>query len=106
MERRFALVLLASVVFIGPRVICQHDARSPSGIIQVHLVLLGEADMFVSVEVFHCLIEHRTQAIGILRLHWASPMVSLLHCAWAELIATCFALLVLPLAMVVCLSLA
>jgi hypothetical protein len=30
----------------------------------VHLVLLGEADMFVPVELFYHPIEYRTQAVG------------------------------------------
>ena len=49
---------------VSPRVLCQHDARVCSGIIQVHLVLLGEADMFVPVEFFNHPIEHRTQVVG------------------------------------------
>jgi hypothetical protein len=31
-EACFALVLFADVVFVGPRVICQHDTRGCSGI--------------------------------------------------------------------------
>jgi hypothetical protein len=63
-ETCFALVMFADVVSIGPRVICQHDSSSCSGIIWVYLVLLGKTDMFVPVELFNCLIECRTQAVG------------------------------------------
>ncbi len=58
------MVLLADVVSIGSRVICQHDASGYSGIILMHLILLGNAFMFVLVELFDCSIECSTQTIG------------------------------------------
>jgi hypothetical protein len=68
--------------------------------------LLGKIDMFVLGKLFDGLIEHGTQRVSCVCLHWASPIVGWSRCAWTESIATHFALLVLLLAMAVHSSLA
>jgi hypothetical protein len=41
-EACFVLVLFADVVFVGPRVMCQHDTGDCSGVKWVYLVLHGK----------------------------------------------------------------
>ncbi len=72
-EACFALVLLADVVSVVPRVMCHHDARGGHGVIMMHLILLGKDGTFVPVELFDHLIECRTQMVGHIAVAFGKP---------------------------------